>query len=77
MLASHNSALNKILPKTSPIKIPIGDCNTEDKKSPVSASHTTLKGYDSSEKLFDPSTSPPENDFMNRLKNRTNAYGFK
>lgn len=77
MLSSHNSAINKILPKTSPIKIPIGDCDVEDKKSPVSNTYSMLKGYDSSEKLFDPSTSPPENDFMNRLKNRKSAYGFK
>ena len=72
MLSSHNSALKKILPKTSSIKIPVEENPVTDKSSPVTVPN--LKGYGSSEKLFDPSTSPPQNDFMNRLKNRKNAY---
>lgn len=44
-------------------------------KIPVSSPKSNLiPKYDSSENLFDPSTTPPDEKFLKRLNKRMNAY---
>ena len=56
-----DSALDIEIYETKPIKIP------------GNIPRNMQKAYSSSEKPFDPS-SPPENEFMKRLKQRMNTY---
>tara|TARA_Y100000816_G_C26108450_1_gene590281 strand:- start:13733 stop:13981 length:249 start_codon:yes stop_codon:yes gene_type:complete len=57
-------------PSSKTVKIP-----SDPIPIPNSSPKQTLnRAYSSSEELFDPSTSPPENSFMTRLKKRKETY---